>query len=196
MAEVTEGAEDLQEVGDESYDRETGELRGRGGPSLDDVADATAARLLRTRPLNADQIAKATKDIAPIPVGVMGWFAKIGETKGKGAGKSVPGSRLKGQIVGTMASDGRFGRQIAVIIYGRYTAPLHLKNGAKVSAIDKVGRWMLGIDSTLTELPGHVGDILDLEMETRGGPGTPNPRHVYRRVDIWPIDSLDVTPGA
>jgi hypothetical protein len=182
--------EELPEAGVD-YDRETGEVRNAGEATLEEVADATAAKLLRTRPLTAAQIKEATEKVEPIPVGVMGWFAKIGQTKLK-SGKVVPGARLKGQIVGTMANDGRFGRQVAIIVFGRYQAPAHVRNKVKVAAIDKVGRWMVGIDSTLTELPGHVGDVVDIEMQQKGGPGTTLPRHVYERVDIWPLDMLTV----
>lgn len=175
----------------EQFDPETGEER--RNVDLEEIAGATTAKLLRRRPMSADEIARATKDKEPIPCGVLGWFAKIGEQTGKG-GKKIPGSRIKGQIVGAMSSIGRYGEQRSIVVFGRYVAPAHQKGTTKIPAIDKVGRWMVGVDATLVELPGHVGDILDLEMETRGGPGTPHPRHTYKVVNIWPIDSLAVTP--
>lgn len=191
------GAEDVEDLptAGADYDRETGEVADGPKRELEEIADATSAKLLRSRPLTAEQIAKATEKATPIPVGVLGWFAKVGASKNK-AGKEVPGARCKGQIVGTMASVGQFGKQTSIIVFGRYQCPAHLKGTTKVPAVDKVGRWMIGIDSTLTELPGHVGDILDLELEQKGGPGTAFRRHTYKRVDIWTLDSLEITPEA
>lgn len=175
--EASNEGPELQDIGGEEYDQETGEV-----PSLDTVAEATTAKVLRGAPLSYEEIQRITTATPGTPSGIMGWFPKIGETAKKGNKPAVAGSRVKGQIVGVISTSGRFGQQTSIIVAGRLRSPAYLRNGKPQPAIDKDGRWIIGIDATLTELPGHVGDVLDLEVEKRGGPGE---RHTYKRVDLW-----------
>lgn len=154
---------------------------------LEQIADATAAKLLKGAPLTIEEINKRRETGPGMPVGIMGWFAKVGQTtKGKGdKAKIVPGARIVGQIVGVIATKGKFGLQQAVIVFGKYVCPAYLNTQRQmVPAIDKIGRWMVGIDSTLTELPGHVGAVVDIEFKKNGGRGT-GQRHTYERVTVW-----------
>ena len=42
---------------------------------------------------------------------------------------------------------------------------------------------VLVIDATLVDLPTRVGDVVDVEMQRRGGNGE---RHTYRTVNAYP----------
>ena len=48
----------------------------------------TGAQNATKKPLTYDEIQEIKKGQEPIPVGVMGWFAKVGASRGKG-GKAV-----------------------------------------------------------------------------------------------------------
>ena len=177
-----------EEIGEDVPEEAEEDLEGQAPENeLDQIADATAARLLRAAPLTIDEINERRGSGPGMPVGIMGWFAKVGSTtKGKGEkGKTVPGARIVGQIVGVISTKGKFGAQQAVIVFGKYVCPAYLNTSRQaVPATDKIGRWMVGIDSTLTELPGHVGAVVDIEFRKNGGKGT-GQRHTYERVTIW-----------
>ena len=154
------------------------------GPSdLMGIADATA-KLLKSAPLTEEQQKALIESAKPIPIGVMGWCAKVGGTwQDKQKTKWKPGMRIRGQIVSTNVIRGKFGSQQYVTISGRYVCPKHVNaKGEVINAVDAVGRWLLAIDSTLTELPQFVGAVVDVELEKRGGSGV---RHTYKRVDVY-----------
>jgi hypothetical protein len=173
----------LPQVG-EGPEGEGGREAGPAEPSdLLAIAEATAKHL-RTRPLTEEEQLKLMKEHEPIPVGVMGWCAKVGSYfTDKQKTKLKAGMRVRGQIVGTGTVRGKFGVQQYVTIAGRYSCPKHVNAQGEVrDAVDGLGRWLLAIDSTLTELPQHVGAVVDVELEKRGGGGV---RHTYKRVDIY-----------
>lgn len=181
-------------MAEQGIDQELGEdVAEEAGPEgerpevslLEEIAEAESARLLRSRPLSIDEINRLRESGPGMEIGILGWFAKVGATvKGKGpSAKTIPGARIVGQIVGTISTRGKFGQQQAVIVYGKYVCPAYLNTQRQqVPAVDKIGRWIVGIDSTLTELPGHVGGVVDVEFKKKGGTGQ---RHTYDHVTFW-----------
>lgn len=150
---------------------------------LDAIARESDDRIRRIAPKTMDDIKAIREKGVPIAIGVMGWFSKVSAQK-KG-NTILPGSRLVGQIVSTLSTKGKFGSQQAVIIYGRYQCPKHVNNQRQViQAADKIGRWIVGIDSTLSELPACIGEVISIEIERAAQPGS-GQRHAYKHVDIY-----------
>lgn len=150
---------------------------------LDKIADATAARIARARPMSWDEIQDMRKD-KPTEIGVMGWFAKVGETTAAKGGKIIPGSHIVGQILEAVTVKGKFRSQQCVIVYGQYSCPKHKNaSGEVVDAVNgKLGRWLVGVDSTLAALPGHIGSVVEIRFKRKGGNGK---RHEYDVVSCW-----------
>lgn len=179
----------------EPYDRNTGEVLPREaderdpdepGVDLDAIADATTKRI-RGQAMSPEQMRALMEAQRPIPVGIMGWAAKVGGVKAAKGDKVLPGMRLTGQIVSTFSARGKFGAQQVIVIAGVYSCPAHMnaQNQRIESVSDERGRRVFACDASTIDLPNYVGDVVDLELATVGGAGK---RHVYKRIDIYPAD--------
>src|SRR6185437_4124219 len=158
--------------------------------NLEEIAIATAAKLAR-REMTIDQINHRRESGKPRSIANHGWFPKVPAIVKDGKVKQA-GSRIVGQIVAARTVESRYGngKQQVITVFGKCVAPAHKNSqGQAVPKIDKIGRFQVGIDSSLVELPDRVGEVVDIEFQTKGGSGQ---RHTYAHVDVF--DPLDLQP--
>ena len=178
----------------EEFDPRTGEALQRESvdepdelsPELEAIATATAKKL-RGAALTSEQMGEIMRRNQPIPVGIMGWAAKVGAAKAAKGDKVIPGMRLIGQIVSTFPAQGKFGRQQVIVVAGSYSCPAHMNaQNQRIDAVaDERGRRVMALDASTIDLANYIGDIVDIELAVTGGSGK---RHSYKRVDIYAGD--------
>lgn len=156
------------------------------GVDLDAIAEATTRRI-RGQAMSPEQMREIMQRQQPIPVGIMGWAAKVGAAKAAKGDKVIPGMRLTGQVVSTFTARGKFGTQQVIVVAGIYSCPAHLNGqNQKIDAVnDERGRRVFACDASTIDLPNYVGDVIDVELQSTGGSGK---RHAYKRVDVYPAD--------